>query len=144
MQNKDAAIKEAPRRIPLAQIKEVEDEIDKMLDNNVIVPSHSPWVSPIVVVRKKDNSNRLCIDYRKLNQVTVKDSYPLPRIDDSLDALRGISWFSTLALVIGYYQCSVDLQDAHTTAFVTSGGLFQFNRMLFGLSCAGATFEHLM
>jgi hypothetical protein len=65
-------------------------------------------------------------------------------IDDSLDALRGISWFSTLALVIGYYQCSVDLQDAHTTAFVTSGGLFQFNRMLFGLSCAGATFEHLM
>jgi hypothetical protein len=67
-----------------------------MLDNNVIVPSHSPWASPIVVVRKKDNSIRLCMDNRKLNQVTVKDSYPLPSIDDSLDALRGNSWFSTL------------------------------------------------
>jgi hypothetical protein len=139
-----AAIKQKPRRIPLAQRKEVEDEIDKMLDNNAIVPSHSPWASPIVVVRKKGNSIRLCIDYRKLNQVTVKDAYPLPHIDDSLDALRGNSWFSTLDLVSGYYQCSVDLQDAHKTAFVTSRGLFQFNRMPFGLACAGATFEHLM
>ena len=87
---------------------------------------------------------RLCIDYRKLNQVTVKDSYPLPRIDDSLDALRGNSWFSTLDLVSGYYQCSIDPQDAPKTAFVTSRGLFQFNRMPFGLSYAGATFERLM
>ena len=130
MQNKDAAIKQAPRRIPLAQIKEVEDEIDKMLDNNVIVPSHSPWVSPIVVVRKKDNSNRLCIDYRKLNQVTVKYSYPLPRIDDSRDALRGHSCFSTLDLVSGYDQCSVNPEDAPKTAFATSRGLFQFNRFI--------------
>jgi hypothetical protein len=139
-----AAIKQEPRRIPIAQRKEVEDEIDKMLDNNVIVPSHSPWANPIVVVRKKDNSIRLCIDYRKLNQVTVKDSYPLPRIDYSLDALRGNSWFNTLDLVSGYYQCSDDPQDAPKTAFVTSRGLFQLNRMPFGLSCAGATFERLM
>jgi hypothetical protein len=82
------SIKQAPRRIPLAQRKEVEDEIDTILDNNVIVPSHSPWASPIVVVRKKDNSIRLCIDYRKLNQVTVKDSYPLPRIGDSIMSSR--------------------------------------------------------
>ena len=98
-----------------------------MLDNNVIIPSQSPSAIPIVVVRKKDNSIRLCIDYRKLNQVTVKDSYPLPRINDSLDALRGNSWFSTLDLVSGYYQCSVDPQDAAKTAFATSRGLFQWN-----------------
>jgi hypothetical protein len=139
-----AAIKQAPRRIPLAQRKEVEDEINKMLDNNVIIPSQSPWASAIVVVRTKDNSIRLCIDYRTLNQVTVKDLYPLPRIDDSLDAVRGNSWFSTLYLVSGYYQCLVDPQDAPKTVFVTSRGLFHFNRMPFGLSCDGATFEGLM
>ena len=98
-----------------------------MLDNNVIIPSQSPSAIPIVVVRKKENSIRLCIDYRKLNQVTVKDSYPLPRIIDSLDALRGNSWFSTLDLVSGYYPCPVDPQDAAKTAFATSRGLFQWS-----------------
>jgi hypothetical protein len=127
-----AAIKQAARRIPLAQRKEVEDEIDKMLDNNVIIPSQSSWASPIVVVRKKDNSIRLCIDYRKLNQVTVKDSYPLPRINDSLDALRGNSWISTLDLVSGYYQCSVDPQDAPKLLLLLQGVSFSLTGCLLG------------
>lgn len=137
-------VKQNPRRIPLAQRKEVEDEIQRMLDNNIIHVSQSPWSSPIVVVKKKDNSIRLCIDYRKVNSVTIKDSYPLPRIDDCLDSLRGNIWFSTIDLASGYHQLSVDPRDAPKTAFVTSKGLFEFYRMPFGMCNAGATFSRLM
>ncbi len=83
-----APIKQAPRRLPILKRETVKDEIDKMLQNGIIEPSTSPWASPIVLVTKKDGSVRFCIDYRRLNAVTYKDSYPLPRIDDSLDALR--------------------------------------------------------
>lgn len=137
-------VKQNPRRIPLAQRKEVEDEIQRMLDNNIIHVSQSPWSSPIVVVKKKDNSIRLYIDYRKVNSVTIKDSYPLPRIDDCLDSLRGNIWFSTIDLASGYHQLSVDPRDAPKTAFVTSKGLFEFYRMPFGMCNAGATFSRLM
>jgi hypothetical protein len=92
-------VKIPPRRVPLAQRKEVETEIQKMLDNDIIQPSHFPWSTAMVVV-KKPTGIRICLDYRKLNEVTVKDSYPLPRIDDSLDALRGNVWFSTVDLCL--------------------------------------------
>ena len=88
-----------------------------MLQKGIIEPSNSPWSSPTVLVRKKDGSIRFCIDYRKLNHVIVKDSYPLPRIDDSLDALGNAKWFSTLDLTSGYWQVEVRPNDVAKTAF---------------------------
>ena len=137
-------IKQNPRRVPLAQRKEVDEEIQRMLDGGIIRHSQSPWSSPIVVVRKKDQSIRLCIDFRLVNDLSIKDNFPLPRIEDCLDALRGNQWFSTLDLASGYHQVGMDPQDGAKTAFVTSKGLFEFNRMPFGLCNAGATFSRLM
>ena len=115
-----------------------------MLNAGIIEPSSSAWSSPIVFVTKKDGSIRYCIDYRKLNEVSRKDSYPLPRIDDSLDALRGSKWFSCLDLASGYWQVMMDPKDKDKTAFVTTHGFYQFKVMPFGLCNAAATFERLM
>ena len=139
-----APVKMRPRRLPLAKKAQAEEEIDRMLSGKFIKPSTSPWASPIVLVQKKDGSIRFCIDYRKVNEITRKDSYPLPRIDDSLDALNGSKWFSTLDLSSGYWQVEMHPSDAEKTAFVTSKGLFEFNVMPFGLVNAPATFERLM
>ncbi|GFV07487.1 hypothetical protein TNCV_1738421 [Trichonephila clavipes] len=97
-------IKQHPRRLPFAKQEEVGTLLREMQENDIIEPSSSPWASPIVLVRKKDGSTRFCVDYRKLNDVTKKDSYPLPRIDDTLDTLSGHKWFSTLDLKSGYWQ----------------------------------------
>lgn len=105
--------------------EEAEKQLHGMLDADVVEPSSSPWPSPIVLVRKKDNSLRYCIDYRKLNEVTVKDCYPIPRIDEALDCLEGASWFSTLDLTSGYWH-ERELTDKPKTAFITQNGLFQF------------------
>lgn len=121
-------VKIPPTRVPLAQKKEVEVKIQKMLDNDIIQPSHCPW-STFMVVVKKSTGIRICLDYRKLNEVTVKDSYPLPRFDDSLDALRGNVWFSTVDLSSGYYQVGMDPSDTSKTAFATSKCLFEFMHM---------------
>ena len=138
-------IKQPPRRIPLAKMAEVEKEINDMLDKNVIETSNSPWSSPIVLVKKKDGSIRFCIDYRKLNHVTIKDSYPIPRIDTTLDALSGSKWFSTIDLKSGYWQVKMTPEDKPKTAFsIPGGGHWQFLNMPFGLCNAGATFERLM
>ena len=131
------------RQTPYVQ-KEVDEHIDDMLKRNVIEPSSSPWASNIVLVKKKDGSSRFCIDYRKLNSVTQNDAYPLPRIDDSLDQLRGANWFSTLDLCSGYWQVAMDPNDKKKTAFTTRRGLYEFSVMPFGLCNAPATFERLM
>ena len=88
--------------------------VDAMVQQGVVEQSDSPWCSPVVLVEKKDGTPRFCVDYRALNEVTVKDSYPLPRIDDTLDALAGVTWFSTLNLKSGYYQVEMEEEDKKT------------------------------
>ena len=137
-------IKQRPRREPLGMQGAVKEELQKMLDKKIIEPSNSAWASPIVLVKKRDNTIRFCVDYRKLNEVTQKDAYPLPRIEDNLDALRGSKLFSTLDLASGYWQVQMDPAHKHKTAFCTKYGLYQFNVMPFGLCNAPGTFERLM
>ena len=141
---KNRPIKIRPGRMPKSKREEGEKEIKRMLDQGIIVPSKSPWAAPVVLVRKKDGIIRVCTDFRLLNKVTIQDSYPLPRIDDSLDALSGSVWFSTLDLLSGYWQVEVDPKDREKTAFATTGGLYEYNVMPFGLANAPATFERLM
>ncbi|MEM7070058.1 MAG: reverse transcriptase family protein [Pseudomonadota bacterium] len=115
-----------------------------MLENGIIRPSCCPWASPIVLVKKKNGQDRFCIDYRKLNQVTRRDVYPLPRIDDILDSVSNARYFSTLDLRAGYWQIGVAAEDREKTAFTTFYGLFEFNVLPFGLSNAPSTFQRLM
>jgi len=135
-------IKQAPSRIPIGKRAEVDEIIREMKCQGVIEESFSPWVSP-VLVSKKDGTLRFCVDYRKLNAVTVKDSYPLPRIDDLLE-LSGNAWFTTLDLKSGYWQIKIRPEDKEKTAFSVGNGLWQFTVMPFGLCNAPATFERLM
>ena len=132
------------RRIPPHQLQEVQEHIKGLLAQNVIVESHSPYAAPVVIVRKKDGGIRLCVDYRRLNAKTIGDAYPLPRIQESFDALVGAQFFSTLDLASGYHQIAMRPDDQHRTAFVTPMGLFEYTRMPMGLSSAPATFQRLM
>ena len=129
------------RRTPLG-FEEVElKTLRSMKEAGVIEPSSSDWASPPVLVRKKDNTWRYCIDFRALNAVTVKDAYPLPRIDDCIDGLAGKELFCTLDMNSGYWQIPIAPEDRHKTAFITRYGLYQFLRMPFSTSNAPATFQ---
>ena len=140
----EKTIKQGLRRMPLARRRLVKEELRRMLRLGIIEPSYSSWASPIVLVEKKDGTVRFCVDFRLVNDLLVKDSYPLPRIDDSIDALRGSQWFSTLDLQSGYWQLPMDPKDKDKTAFITPFGLYQFKVLPFGLASAPATFERLM
>ena len=112
--------------------------VNDLVAQGVIELSDSPWSSAVVLVKKKDGTQRFCVDYRALNDVTVKDSYPLPRIDDTLDALVGARWFSTLDMKSGYHQVEMAEVDKPKPAFSFGQGLWQFNVMPFGLCNAAA------
>ena len=132
------------RRTPEALRIVVKTQIEEMEAHNIIRESTSPYAAPVVMVPKKGGELRFCIDYRQLNKATVKDRYPLPRIDDTIDALYGAKYFSTLDLFSGYWQIEIEESDKHKTAFICEYGQYEFNRMPFGLTNAPGTFQRLM
>ena len=131
-------IRQPVRRISPSKRQEVSQLLESMLKKDVIQQSSSPWASLIVLVQKKDGSTRFCMDYRKLNSVTRKDAYPLPRIDDTLDTLHALD------LASGYWQVELTKEDQHRIAFCTTHGLYEFKVMPFSLCNAPATFQRLM
>lgn len=138
-------IKQAPRRQPLGKRQNEIEEVERMLQKGIIEPSDSEWSSPVVLVTKKDGSTRFCVDYRRLNSVTKVDAYPIPRVDDCLEALVGNSWFSSMDLCSGFWQVKMDENDIYKTAFSTSSnGMYHFKVMPFGLVNSPATFQRLM
>ena len=137
-------IKMRPYRAPLNKREVIDKTVDEMLDAGIISRSRSPWSFPVVIVDKKDGSKRFCVDFRKLNQVTKRNSYPLPVIDDILALLGNSKYFSSLDLKSGYWQVSMNEHDKEKTAFACHRGLFEFNVMPFGLSNAQAVFQELM
>ena len=137
-------IKQQPYRTPVVQRDHIAQLIKQMQTQGIVKPSASPWASPVVLVPKKDGSTHFCVNYRRLNAVTKKDVYPLPRIDDILDTLAQAKYFTTLDLSAGYWQVELHEDSQAKTAFTTHCGLFEFTRMPFGLCNALATFQRLM
>jgi hypothetical protein len=132
------------RRQPPAHQAAIDVHVRDMLRQDIIEPAQSPWAANLVVVRKKSGEYRCCVDFRGLNEVTLKDAYSLPRIDACLDALAGSVWFSTVDLRNSYYQVELAEADRDKTAFVCRGGQYRFKRMPLGLCNSGATFQRLV
>ncbi|GJU15610.1 putative reverse transcriptase domain-containing protein [Tanacetum coccineum] len=135
-----APVARAPYRLTPSEMKELSDQLQELSDKGFIRPSSSPWGAPILFVKKKDGSFRMCIDYRELNKLTVKNHYPLPRIGDLFDQLQGSSVYSKIDLRSGYHQLRVHEKDIPKTAFRTRYGHYDFQVMPFGLTNAPAVF----
>ncbi|GJZ48041.1 putative reverse transcriptase domain-containing protein [Tanacetum coccineum] len=125
-------------------MQELSNQLQELRDRGLIQPSTSPWGAPILFIKKKDGSFRMCIDYRELNKLTVKNRYPLPRIDDLFDQLQGSSVYSKIDLRSGYHQLRVKDEDIPKTTFITRYGHYKFQVMPFGLTNAPAVFIDLM
>jgi hypothetical protein len=139
-----APISKRPYRMPPVELEELKKQLQELLDKGFIRPSTSPWGCPALFVKKKDESLRLCVDYRPLNAVTIKNKYPLPRIDVLFDELVGAKVFSKVDLRSGYHQIIIRASDIPKTAFSTRYGLYEYLVMSFGLTNAPAYFMYLM
>ncbi|GJS51002.1 putative reverse transcriptase domain-containing protein [Tanacetum coccineum] len=139
-----APVARAPYRLAPSEMKELSEQLKELSDKGFIRPSSSPWGAPVLFVKKKDGSFRMCIDYRELNKLTVKNRYPLPRINDLFDQLQGSSVYSKINLRSGYHQLRVREEDIPKTAFRTRYGHYEFQVMPFGLTNAPAVFMDLM
>ncbi|GJY36989.1 putative reverse transcriptase domain-containing protein [Tanacetum coccineum] len=139
-----APVARAPYRLAPSEMKELSEQLQELSDKGFIRPSSSPWGAPVLFVKKKDGSFWMCIDYRELNKLTVKNRYPLPRIDDLFDQLQGSSVYSKIDLRSGYHQLRVREEDIPKTAFRTRYGHYEFQVMPFGLTNAPAVFMDLM
>jgi hypothetical protein len=139
-----APISKRAYRVFGLELVELKKQIDELLEKGYIRPSTSPWAALVLFVEKKDGTKRMCIDYRALNEVTVKNKYPLPRIEDLFDQLRGATVFSKIDLRSGYHQLRIRPADIPKIAFITKHGLYEFMVMSFGLTNAPAYFMYLM
>ena len=137
-------IKSHPYKTPMHVKKEIRKQVDDMLKHNIIEESESPWSSPVVLVKKKNDTYRFCVDFRKVNKVTCKDAFPLPLMDDALQAFNGAMFLSTLDMSKAYHQVRMCEKDKEKTAFCTYDGLYQFKVMPYGLTNAPGTFQRLM
>src|SRR5207237_5545748 len=137
-------ISQRAHRMTITELAALKEQIRELLDKGYIKPSASPWGSPVLFVKKKDGSMRMCIDYRSLNTVTIKNKYPLPRIEDLFEQLKEAKFFSKIDLRLGYYQLKIRPQDTPKTAFVSRYGLYEFLVMSSGLTNAPAYFMNLM
>jgi hypothetical protein len=138
-----APISKRPYRMSLEELKELKKHLTESQEAGYIHPSSSPWGAPVLFVQKKDGSQRMCVDYRSLNDVTVKNKYPLPRIEDLFDQMRGARVFSKIDLRSGYHQMKIRPSDIPKTAFSTRYGLYEFTVMSFGLTNAPTYFMDL-
>nr|CAD1842324.1 unnamed protein product [Ananas comosus var. bracteatus] len=138
-----APISKVPYRMAPAELRELKAQLQDLMDRGFVRPSVSPWGAPVLFVKKKDGSLRLCVDYRELNKVTIKNKYPLPRIDDLFDQLQGSYVFSKIDLQSGYHQLRVRAEDVPKTAFRTRYGHYEFTVMPFGLTNAPVAFMDL-
>ncbi|WVZ92491.1 hypothetical protein U9M48_038551 [Paspalum notatum var. saurae] len=137
-------IAKRPYRMSSKELVELKEQLRDLQEKGFVRPSSSPWGAPVLFVSKKDGSMRMCIDYRSLNEMTIKNKYPLPRIDDLFDQLKGAKYFSKIDLRSGYHQLKIREEDIHKTAFVTRYGQYEFTVMPFGLTNAPAYFMNLM
>ena len=133
-----------PYRIPQSQQKLVDEHVKDMLEKDVIEPSNSPWSAPVLLVKKKDGTLRFCVDYRRLNAVTIPDRFPIPLMQDIVNSLGKAKYFTSLDLLSGYWQMSVDENSKAMTAFSTHSGHYQFKRLPFGVRNGPACFSRLM
>jgi hypothetical protein len=139
-----APISKRAYRMDVKDLIELKKKIEELLEKGLICPSSSPWGAPVLFVNKKDGSRRMCVDYRSLNEVTIKNKYPLPRIQDLCDQMRGAKVFSKIDLRSGYHQLKIQTEDIPKTAFTTRYGLYEFLVMSFGRTNAPAYFMNLM